>query len=457
MTLSFKSCGSAIAASLIALALPCSTPAAAAPSAPARAAIPLLATPDQIEAERLLRDLLKDPALKTEQARIRAYLAQTTIGQTRDGAARLDEVVAQWTNSLIFKELLKGRSTPVILWGTDDTPRTWLGYTLGGVGTSGDNPDHIYRSTNIDGSGRYEITGKFDPATRPAQFVLSVAPAVEFHQQPLSKNRADLGQQIALLSDKDLKIEADGSFRVTLGGPAPAGDDNHIALPTGPIGVGFRDVLSDWDQRAASLQIRRLDAVNAPPFDAAALRARVLANLEPYVRFWASYPELWFGGLAPNTVAPPVARDGGWGYLSAVRFQLQPDEAILVKISRGGAQYNGIQIVDPWMIASDARRYQTSLNPSQATADADGNYSFIIAPHDPGVANWLDSNGLHDGFAVLRWQNMPKDATGEGLIRDFRVIKLKDAGSLPGVAPITPQQRKAQLLKRAAGYGSRTQ
>lgn len=454
MTIAFRPLASAIA---LALAVPGGAVSAAETvDAQSNADAPQLATPDQVEAEKLLRDLLPDPALKAEQARIKAALAQTAIGRTPDGAARLDEVIAQWTNSLIFKELLKERSTPIILWGTDDTPRSWLGYTLGGVGTSGDNPDHIYRSSNIVGEGRYEITGQFNPATRPAQFVLSVAPAVEFHEQPLSKNRADLGKQLALLSDKDLTVAPDGSFRVTLGGPAPADGANHVALVPGPIGVGFRDVLSDWKQRPADLRIRRLDTVHPAPFDTAALRKRVLDKLEPYIRFWSSYPEQWLGGLTANSVAPVVPRDGGWGFLSGLRFQLQPDEAFVVTLNYGNAQYTGIQVIDPWMIASDARQHQTSINPAQAVADADGNYSFVISPRDPGVANWLDTNGLHDGFAVLRWQNVPQTTKGETLLQGFRVIKLDEASSLPGIARVSAEQRKARLASRATEYTNRT-
>jgi len=34
------------------------------------------------------------------------------------------------------------------------------------------NPDNIYRGAVIDGSGHYEVLGKFDQARRPAQFIL---------------------------------------------------------------------------------------------------------------------------------------------------------------------------------------------------------------------------------------------------------------------------------------------
>lgn len=421
-----------------------------------QAARPLLATPDQVEGERALLALLADPDLKAAQARVKTELAKTAIGGTSDGAARIDEVVAQWTNSLIFKELLAARANPAILWATDDTPRTWLGYTLGAVGTSGDNPDHIYRSSALDGSGRYEIVGKFDPARRPAQFVVSVSPQVPEEQIKLSASSAGLGGKTTVLTDGDIKVRPDGTFRITLGGDAPAGGDPHVVLEPGKIGVGFRDVLSDWNQKPSDLIIRRLDTQERKPLDRAALKERVVERLGPYIRFWSSFPMTWFGGLEPNTISGPIAREGGWGFLAGLRFQLQSDEAILVTTTRGGAQYQGIQVVDPWMIGSNGRKHLTSFNPAQVKANTDGSHSFVIAARDPGTANWLDTAGLHDGFAVLRWQNLVAGSSGAGLLREFKVIKLADAAKIPGIATITPQERRAQIAGRETGYTQRT-
>jgi hypothetical protein len=108
------------------------------------------------------------------------------------------------------------------------------------------------------------------------------------------------------------------------------------------------------------------------------------------------------------------------------------------------------------MIAPDGKKHLTCFNASQAKPNADGTYSFVITPNDPGVANWLDTGGLHDGFAVLRWQNLPQGTPGEGLLRDFRVIKLADAVKLPGIALSSPSDRKAQLSDRATSYANRT-
>jgi hypothetical protein len=71
------------------------------------------------------------------------------------------------------------------------------------------------------------------------------------------------------------------------------------------------------------------------------------------------------------------------------------------------------------------------------------------------VANWLDTTGLHDGFAIVRWQAIPQGMSSEGLMRGFRVVKLADVANLKGVARVTPQQRRAQLAKRATDWAKR--
>lgn len=218
---------------------------------------PLLATPEQIDAEKALLQLPKDPEIKRIQLNLKSSLGSAPRGLTADGAARLDNAIAQWTNSLIFAELAGYRASPAILWGTDDTPRTWLGHTVGGVGTSGDNPDAIYRFASIDGAGTYEIVGQFDRTKRPAQLVIDAyrgilaQPAAMFARD---SKHSDLGNQVGSLTDRDLVVAPDGGFRITLG--ATPASPNHISTPPGQVTVGFRDMLVDWSQRPCRLAIR---------------------------------------------------------------------------------------------------------------------------------------------------------------------------------------------------------
>ncbi len=181
----------------------------------------------------------------------------------------------------------------------------------------------------------------------------------------------------------------------------------------------------------------------------------MVGRLGDYVRNWADFPHHWFGGLKPNSYGGPQGREGGWGFVAGLRFALAPDEALAVTIARGGAGYTGFQVVDPWTLAADARNNLTSLNLAQAAPDRDGNFTYVIARSDPGVANWLDTTGLDSGFAVIRWQAPPAGAAKDGLIRSFKVIKLADAAKLAGIARITPKQRQAQLARRAREWALR--
>ncbi len=443
-----------VAIAAIAFALSSSLARAAAPT-PEPA--PILANAEQDQAEQLLLTLLEHPDIKAIQTGLRAQLAGTAIGQSRDGAATLDRAVGCLTNSLILKEIATYRAVPAILWTTEDTPRTWRGRHIGCVGTAGDNPDNIYRMAVVQGGERWEFSGHFPAKNRATQFIVQLGPGEPGFAPKLAGAKPEAVEVLGVFTDRNLTVAADGTWRFTVGGPAGATGNaaQHVVTPSGPIGVGFRDSMADWRQEGARLAMRRLD--DGPPraYDPEELRRRVVGRLGDYVRDWADFPNHWFGGLKPNTYGGPMGREGAWGFVAGLRFSLAEDEALAVTISRGAASYTGFQVVDPWTLASDARAGLTSLNLSQAAPDKDGNFTYVIAPGDPGVANWLDTTGLRDGFGVIRWQGTPVGATKDGLLRSFRVIKLADAVNLPGVAKVTPRQRQAQLALRAQEWANR--
>jgi hypothetical protein len=437
---------SLVAASALILA----APAASQSSAPLPA---ILASPQQDEAEQTLLTLLEHPDVKAVQAGLRAHLAASEIGKTRDGAATIERAVTCLSNSYIFKELATYRPVSHILWSTEDTPRDWRGRTIGCTGTAGDNPDNIYRIAVLDGSARYEVTGKFDAKRRATQFIVQLGAGEPGFAPERAGSAAEAVSVLGVFTDRTLNVAPDGSFRFTIGGPTGAA--NHVVTPPGPVSIGFRDSMADWKQEPARLTLRRLDEGAPRAFDADELRRRVVGRLGDYVRGWAVFPHYWFGGLKPNSYGGPIGREGAWGFVAGLRFSLAPDEALAVTISKGKAGYLGFQVVDPWTLAADARTNLTSLNLAQSAPDRGGTYTYVIAPKDPGVVNWLDTTGLHDGFGVIRWQATPAGATKDGLLRSFRVIKLADAAKLPGVARITPAGRQAQLAKRAAEWAHR--
>ncbi len=414
---------------------------------------PILASPEQDEAEETLAWLLQHPDVKAIQAGLRKDLAQTAIGQTRDGAATIERAIECLTNSYIFKEIATYRPEPHLLWATEDTPREWRGRRTGCTGTAGDNPDNIYRSSVVDGGVRYEITGKFDARRRATQLVVQAGPGEPGFAPDWSTRNPEAVAVLKAFTDRDLTVAPDGSFRVTVGGPGDG--PSHVATPPGPVSFGFRDSMADWNQEPVRLTMRRLDPGGPRPFDKNELRRRVVGRLGDYVRGWADFPNHWFGGLKPNSHGGPIGRNGAWGFVAGLRFSLADDEAMAVTTSRGGAPYTGFQVVDPWTLAADARLNLTSLNRAQSAPDRNGDVTYVIAKQDPGVANWLDTTGLNDGYAVIRWQGTAPDAKADGLLKSVRVIKLAEAARLPGIALTTVKKRSQQLAKRRREWDNR--
>jgi hypothetical protein len=84
-----------------------------------------------------------------------------------------------------------------------------------------------------------------------------------------------------------------------------------------------------------------------------------------------------------------VGAQGRLGFVSSGHFQLGNNEALVVTLDRLRADYLGFQLSDPWGVApeygSRNGSRNGSLNRSQAKANPDGTYIYVIAADDPGV------------------------------------------------------------------------
>ncbi len=65
--------------------------------------------------------------------------------------------------------------------------------------------------------------------------------------------------------------------------------------------------------------------------------------------------------------------------------------------------YWGLTLTSPWGESFDYRYATTHLNNKTATRSADGSWTMVIAPTDPGVENWLDTGGRREGYMLVRW------------------------------------------------------
>lgn len=421
----------------------------------------ILGNEAQIAGEKAALQLLHDPDIVALQDELKAELASWPRGREGTGADRIETAVRQWTAGVIIDEVsYLRREQPAFMLGTDTTPRRWFGHTFPGSGKAGDNPDAIYRSTVIDGTGVYEVTGQVDTSQPVVQLLFSVAGGTMTHpikvEKEAGESNPDAGimSVLGMLDDKDLNIAGDGTFRLIVGGEKTEG--NHLPTRPVPCAFGCRQIIMDWNTTPLRLTLKRLDRQVAQPLDLGLLKRTVMADLANVVRFWAGFPDVWLGGPAANTFAAPAAREGGWGFIGGVHFKLAPGEAAVVTMHPGEAAYMGFQLTDPWMVSPDNGRNQSCLNQAQSTPDADGRYTYVISPVDPGVANWLDTCGMDQGLGLMRWQGFPGGAKdNDGLFHGFRIVQLSEVETLAGVARVTPQERSRRLAARRESYFSR--
>ena len=133
------------------------------------------------------------------------------------------------------------------------------------------------------------------------------------------------------------------------------------------------------------------------------------------------------------------------------RFELDPDEALILEFEPPKGIYWSISLGNPWLETIHYGRHQSSLNGHQAVVDADGTARFVIASSDPGVTNWLDSAGHSNGAILLRCvrtESAPVPAT--------RVVKYANVrSSLPADTAMTTPDRRRDVIDCATPRGAR--
>jgi hypothetical protein len=419
-----------------------------------------LATGSQIKAEQTALRIYESPKLVALRPQLRKILEEDPAGKVADGAQQIDRVLEFWTLSHIMWQVGGDTFRPEILWHVDNSRHRWFGHEMLGMGAAGDNPDHIYRGAFLDGASSYELSGQMSRSP-PTQLSFEL-----FHGEPgrtiLSKQTSatpDLGNQVSMLTSDQMKIPADGSFTVTLGLAQQTAEPNHLRTAAGPLQLAIRDVLSDWQQTPTLVAIRRTSGPPAPPpLTEAEITDRIVADLPDFLRFWSGFKTNWLGGIADNKTAGPAPRAGGWGYLLGGRFNLTEDQAIVLTISDVGSGYIGFQVLSPWlMMPADARSRTLSLNKAQVLRNPDGTVTYVLALKEPGVANWIDTAGLRQGMYIVRWQGVPKDADVNAMVKDFKVISLRDleASVPPSVPRLTAAERAQQIAKRHSDFDRR--
>ena len=312
----------------------------------------------------------------------------------------------------------------------------------------GPNTDNNYLRCAIDPSGHYRLTADVT-GCREAIF-------------SLGEGDMQLGEYgvFSECSLKDLNID-DGRLEVAIGPDRPEGAVDWMATNPAVRLLGIRVYVCDWTNDAIpDFCIERLDRPEDRPshltVDRAAAALEAAAHwVETSVPYWLRFLEQSRQRNADNVLTPPRFAKGGAINIAygGGFWNLGTDQAWLITFEPPEALTWSIQTHTwPWFESGDLAHAQTSLNNIQAHTDRDGVVRTVVSHRDPGVPNWLDTEGRPVGMCVYRWvgaSDMP--------VADAAVISLAELRDhLPADHPtVAPDERRIQLDARRRGVHRR--
>ncbi len=110
----------------------------------------------------------------------------------------------------------------------------------------------------------------------------------------------------------------------------------------------------------------------------------------------------------------------GIDYVGAM-FKLAEDEAILIEGQDVPCRYWSAQILTKFLESGDYRYHRVAINNRQVEVDEDGKFRVYASRINPGVRNWMSTQGYPRGQVVLRTLLAEEDMNAE-----LSVVKLVD-------------------------------
>jgi hypothetical protein len=272
----------------------------------------------------------------------------------------------------------------------------------------GDNPDAIYYVAPVRDDRTYRVTGNLAGAVY-LSFTVEIGTADGHYSEHTG----------GVLRDADMDVAADGSFEVVFGGPAR--ERNWLELPPGAGDVIVRCYFEEPEPAAADpnrlvpLAIEPLDAPGPPaPWDdtsvaagwrrvATYVRSRTLDQPKPADRVQPSWVS-----TTPNTFPKPelpgdfafAAFDAAY---SMAPYVLGPHEALVMTGRWPTCVFGNVALWNRYLQTYDYAHRPAGRNRSNTTLEPDGSFRMVIAHEDPGVPNWIDTEGRPFGMVFWRF------------------------------------------------------
>jgi hypothetical protein len=295
---------------------------------------------------------------------------------------------------------------------------------------TGDNPDAIYFDAPVSADHTYLIQGSLNGA---AYFSLTVEEgAGDGH---MATNTG------GVINDEQLDIDSNGHFTVYLGGEPR--EKNWLPLGPGASRVTTRHYFEHESPAAKdpALEPRmRIECLSRSTTESPTIDAGVAAGIRRVANavrsrtldmpLMTSVEPPPFLNLTPNAFPAPVPPgDHGLAafdaHYSMAPFFINHDEALVITGRWPECRFGNVCLWNRFQQTLDYSEHSVSLNRSQTVLEDDGSFRMIIAHEDPGLPNWLDTEG--NLFGLVFWRFFLVE--GEAETPRASVVKLADLRS----------------------------
>jgi hypothetical protein len=273
----------------------------------------------------------------------------------------------------------------------------------------GDNPDAVYFTTPVDPARRYRIRGSLAGATYTS-FTVELGTAGGHNSRRTG----------ATLNDTQFRAGADGSYEITVGGPEASGNWLALAPDAGSITTRHyyereRSIAADRLHHIP-LTIEPLDDPGPPPPPSDASVAAGIRRVATFLEGTVEPPRTGAGlprwvSPRPNQLPAPKkdASNEEVGFAAAdnvysmAPFLVKPGEALVIRGRFPRCRFANVVLWNRFMQTLDYAWRRSSLNRKQTRLEPDGSFKIVVAASDPGVPNWLDSEGRAFGTIFFRF------------------------------------------------------
>ena len=317
----------------------------------------------------------------------------------------------------------------------------------------GPNPDNVYTRAAIDPDRDLPRTGNV-PACEPRCSRSSTATCISAVTACSANARcADLDgrprRRTSSCGSRPNRTTATGSRRI----PTRA----HAARPSIPLRLGARPRRDAHDRAGRHARACRRAAPTAAQLADALERAAMW--IERSIEYWCAYVERARDDASPQrrrsartrrrAARRPSRTARGW-------WELGPDDALLITTDVPRRRLLGLDRAPP--LPARLRRLREPANQPEHGADASSTttaaFGIVVAASDPGVPNWIDTEGQPEGMLVYRSIGTRTRPVPEARVVPLAAVRVQVPASHPVVdehaAPRTtraPAGRRARALR----------